>query len=164
MLRLILDETHLERLSPASRREILTLIADDIREAEKSYVERDWNPDGDESYPLSQEEARCLVTRMPEHAMAVVKLFAANFDGVRSVATLSQLLETTGHTKVENVGKLISWIQHRVTTVTGDPEAWLVNWRAEDWIWDEESSQYTDGFYFIDTTAALALREALESC
>ena len=163
MLRLILDETHLERLSPASRREVLSLIADDVRQAQKSYVERDWNPDGDHSFPLSVEEARLLVAGMPEHATAVINLFVDNFDGERCAATLAELQASTGHTNAENVGKLISWIQHRVTTVTGDQDAWLVNWRTEDWIWDEDNERYTDGIYFIDTSAALALREALQA-
>lgn len=163
MVRLILDETHLERLSPATRREILNLIADDVHAAQKIFIDRDWDREGDKSYPLSVEEAHFLITGMPEYATAVIKLFVANFDGERAVATLAELREITGHSKSENVLKLILWIQHRVTTVTGDADAWVVNWRGEDWVWDEETSRYTEGNYFIDTAAALALREALES-
>ena len=163
MFRFILDEALLERLSPASRREILDLVAEDIGAARQSYIDHEWNPDGDESYPLSVEEARVLVKGMPGHATAVIKTFVDNFDGERGTASMTELLDSTGHTKLENIGKAISWIQLRVSTVTGDPEAWLVNWRAEDWIWDEEENRYTDGFYFISATAALALREAIES-
>ena len=104
-----------------------------------------------------------MLKGMPEHGTAVIEIFVRNFDGERGTASMAELLETTGHTKLESIGKLISWIQLRVSTVTGDPEAWLVNWRAEDWIWDEQDNKYTDGFYFIGATAALALREALES-
>ena len=159
MFRFILDETLLDRLSPASRREILDLVAGDISAARQSYIDHEWNPDGDESYPLSVEEARILVKGMPEHATAVIK----TFDGERGTASMTELLNSTGHTKLENIGKAISWIQLRVSTVTGDPEAWLVNWHAEDWIWDEEENRYSDGFYFIGAAAALALREAIET-
>jgi hypothetical protein len=41
MIEFVLDETHLERLSPASRREILSLVADDVQAARNSYVDRD---------------------------------------------------------------------------------------------------------------------------
>jgi hypothetical protein len=109
-------------------------------------------------------EARILLAGLPENATNVVKSFIDNFDGERGTATIKQLLTATGHSKAENVGKLVAWLQLRVRAATGDPDAWLVNWRAEDWIWDEQENHYTDGIYYIDSDAALAIKEALEDC
>ena len=44
--------------------------------------------------------------------------------------------------------------------VTGNREAWLLNWRADDWEWSDEEERYVKGSYFISETAITALREA----
>ena len=63
-----------------------------------------------------------MLAGLSEDATNVIKLFIDNFDGQRGTATIKQRL-----------------------AATGDPDAWLVNWRAEDWVWGEQESHYTDG-------------------
>ena len=103
-----------------------------------------------------------MLAGMPEHAATVVKLFADNFDGDRGTASLAELLEATGHSKPENIGKLVSWTPLRVRTASGDPDAWLVNWHPGDWIWDEQENRYSAGIYYINAIAAQAIQEAIE--
>ncbi len=43
---------------------------------------------------------------------------------------------------------------------TGNPDAWLFNWHATDWQWDEETNTYVQGRYFIAGPAIDALRSA----
>jgi len=43
---------------------------------------------------------------------------------------------------------------------TGNPEAWLFNWHARDWRWDEKKNTYVEGRYFISGAAIEALRTA----
>ena len=137
----------------------MSLVADDVQ---NSCVDRDWNPESDQFYPLTVEEGNVLLAGMPEHAATMVKLFTDNVDGDRGTASLAELLEATGHSKPENIGKLVSWTQLRVCTATGDPDAGLVNWHPEDWILDEQENLYSAGIYYINAIAAQAIKEAIE--
>ena len=66
------------------------------------------------------------------------------------------------HSKPEHIGTPVSWIQLRVRTATGDPDVWLVNWRPEDWIWDEPENRYSAGIYYINAIVAQTIKEAIE--
>jgi hypothetical protein len=44
--------------------------------------------------------------------------------------------------------------------VTGNTDAWLFNWHARDWEWDEEKATYSRGRYFIAGPAIRFLRTA----
>jgi len=159
----IIDDTHLQRLSPAARRELLDLLDAELDTARALFVELDWDPEGTESYPLTVEEATLLLRGMPEPASNSLRVFVDNFDGQRGYATLAQLLDATGHSKFENVGKQLAWILLRVRSVTGHDEAWLVSWHTRDWIWDDDKQTYTDGKYYITEPAVTSLRKAFEA-
>ncbi len=157
----IVDDKLLQRLSPAARREVLALLTDDLQETKAQFHDYNWDPEGQESYPLSVEEAQVLVSGMPEPAVSALRVFIDNVDGDWGYATIEQLLEATGHTKYDNVLKHLSWLLLRLRTVTGNPNAWLVNWHTKDWEWDEAKKTYTKGRYFISSDALLSLKEAL---
>ncbi len=157
----ILDDKLLQRLSPAARREELALLTDDLQDTKAQFRDYNWDPEGLESYPLSTEEAHVLVNGMPEAALSVLRVFIDHIDGDWGYATLEQLLGATGHTKSDNILKHLSWLLLRLRTVTGNPNAWLVNWHTKDWEWDEQQKTYTKGRYFISSDALLALKEAL---
>ncbi|MFQ6024443.1 MAG: hypothetical protein ACE5NW_17140 [Acidiferrobacterales bacterium] len=157
----IVNDSHLQRLSPAARRELLQILSSDIAEAKTQFADLAWDPEGNESYPLSVEEAELLISGMPERACNALRVFAENFDGNKGTATFQQLLQATGHTKYENVGGELAWILLRVRTVTGHPDAWIVTWRTKDWKWDEHKQTYTKGKYFITGEAIASLREAI---
>ena len=156
----IIDDRKLELLSPAARRELLRVFRREMEDLHERFYEPPWNPEGPDSYPLSDEEAVLLIQGMPDNAINVLRVFAESDDGERGTATLAELLAATGHTKFENVNRQLTWILLHLRAVTGNPDAWLINWYAKDWNWDEEQETWTDGLYFITSGAARALRRA----
>jgi len=156
----IVDESVLRRLSPLARRELLQILVGDMEDLRADYADREWDPEGSHSYPLSVEEATHLIQGMPEAACNALRVFAEHYDGKKGTATFQQLLEATGHTKWENVTKQFAWILLRVRSIVGNPDAWIVTWRNRDWKWDEEKQTYTRGKYLINGQAIVSLREA----
>lgn len=163
MQNFIVDAELLKRLSPAARRELLSLVTRDLEDTKAQFSDYNWDPEGVESYPLSEEEAHVLVTGMPQEAIKALRVFVDNIDGDWGYATIGELLEATGHSKYENVLKQLSWILLRLRTATGNPNAWLVNWHTRDWEWDEQEKVYTKGSYFVSSDALLALKKALDA-
>ena len=157
----IIDEDQLQALSPATRRELMNVLEYDFQETRKYYDDSDWDPEGLDSYPLSIEEAEVLVSGIPESARKALKVFVDNIDDDRGYANLAQLLDATGHSKVENINRQLAWILLRVRSVTGNPDAWIVNWHMRDWTWSDDRQSYIDGKYFITEPALSALREVL---
>ena len=158
MVMFVVEDRHLQRLSPSARRELLQVLTAEVEEVRSRYAALEWQPDGPHSYPLTEEEARHLLHGMPESARSLLLAFAERFDGERGTATFRELLKATGHTKVENLGRQIAWIELRLRTVTGNPDAWLITWRRSDWKWSEQRQTYIRGKYFIDGPAVPALR------
>ncbi len=60
----------------------------------------------------------------------------------------------------EELGQEVSAITQRMHGATGNTDAWLFNWHAKDWQWDEGKSTYVRGRYFISGPAIDALRSA----
>lgn len=161
MVMFVVEDRHLQQLSPSSRRELLRVLATEVEEVRAGYAALEWQPDGTQSYPLTEEEARHFLQGMPESARNLLRAFAESFDGNRGAATFRELLKATGHSKVENLGRQISWIELRLRTVTGNHDAWLITWRKSDWKWSEQRQTYTRGKYFINGPAVTALRAAM---
>jgi hypothetical protein len=65
----IVDQKLLQQLSPAARRELLALLTEDLQETKAQFKDYNWDPEGQESYPLSVEEANVLIGGMPEEAL-----------------------------------------------------------------------------------------------
>lgn len=155
-----INDDLLNRLSPATRKELLAVLAEDLAILRAKYADTDWDSEGTESYPLTVEEARHLINGMPDPARNALRVFTEHCEGDRGEATIEHLLSATGHTKAENVNKQLAWILLRVRHVTGDQDAWLVNWHAKDWEMDEAQEHYIKGKYFISGRAMTSLLDA----
>ena len=57
----IIDESHLRKLSPEARSELLQVIGAELSELKSEFAGHEWDPEGNRSYPLNAEEARVLV-------------------------------------------------------------------------------------------------------
>jgi len=76
---------------------------------------------------------------------------------IRRDATAAELAEIESY---EQLGQEVSAITQRMHSATGNADAWLFNWHAKDWQWDEGKNTYVKGRYFISTPAIESLRSA----
>lgn len=160
MVSFVIDENHLRQLSPEARSELLDLIGAELADMEREYAGREWDPEENTSYPLSNEEARTLIRGLDTRAKRLLRGFCLNYDGKAGSSDLEEMLSTTGIEGFEDLGQEISAITQRMHSATGNPDAWLFNWHARDWQWDEEKNTYTQGRYFISGPAIKSLRKA----
>ena len=129
MTSFIIDESHLNRLSPKARQEVLAVLRADLDELEASFLDSEWAPDRDTSYPLTVEDARVLIRGVAGAGEELLRVFALNYDGETGRASLQDLLEATGHTDYQHLGQDISTITQSLRSITGNSDAWLFNWR-----------------------------------
>lgn len=155
-----IDETHLQRLTPGARRELLDILSADISDLNARFHDLSWDPEDNVSYPMSEEEAVALVRALDDPGRKVLRVFARNFDGEAGRADLTDLLAAGGYHRYEELGQEISHITRRLRGITQNNDAWLINWRSRDWNWDEATQTYTSGAFFISGPAIVALREA----
>lgn len=160
MISFVVDETQLSRLTPAARREFLQMVEAEVSRLKLEMEEFEWDPDGDESYPLSTQEALTLIRGLEGPCRELLRVFCKNFDGKIGRADLDSLFKATDHHRYEELGNDVNLVTQRVHSVTENTDAWLLNWRAEDWQWDEQNNTYAKGAYFISGPAIHALREA----
>jgi len=160
MVSFIIDDTHLRRLSPTARHELLKLLAADFSQLRTEFADRAWAPDKDMSYPLTPDEARVLIRGITDAGRKMLRVFARNFDGQIGRGEVQALMATTGHTDYEQLSQEVSGITQSLRSITGNYDAWLFNFRADDWVWDETSGTYAKGQYFISGPAILSLRQA----
>jgi hypothetical protein len=155
-----IDESHLQRLTPGARRELLDILSADISDLKTSFRDLSWDPEDNVSYPLSEEEALALIRSLDESGRKILRVFARNFDGHSGHGELQNLLAAGSYERYDDLGQEISQITRQLRGITQNSDAWLINWRARDWQWDEASQTYTAGAFFIAGAAILALREA----
>lgn len=155
-----IDETHLQRLTPGARRELLEILSEEISDLRTSFRDLSWDPEDNVSYPLSEDEAIALIRSLDDSGKKILRLFARNFDGHVGRADLKDLLAAGGYQRYDDLGQEISRITRQLRGITQNGDAWLINWRARDWHWDEASQTYTSGAFYIAGAAILALREA----
>lgn len=160
MASFVIDETHLQRLTAGARRELLDLLAADVANVRGSFSHLDWDPDANVSYPLDEEEALALVRGVHDSARRLLRQLARSFDGNVGEASMEDLLAAGRYGNYDELSSDISHITLRLRGITQNNDAWLLNWRARDWTWDEETQSYTSGSYFISSPAILAMREA----
>ncbi len=160
MVRFVIDEEHLRRLSAAARHELLQLLGADLARAQAEFPDLEWDPDGDVSYPLSLQDARILIRGMKGSARETLRVFCRNFDGDVGRADIGELSEATGHRTYAKLGEEINNITQRLQRLTEHKDAWLFNWHPEDWEWNEKKKKYEKGEYFISGPAVRALRRA----
>lgn len=155
-----IDESHLQRLTPGARRELLDILSADISNLKTSFRDLSWDPEDNVSYPLSEEEALALIRSLDDPGRKILRVFARNFDGHSGHGELQNLLAAGGYQSYDDLGQEISQITRQLRAISQNSDAWLINWRSRDWQWDEASQTYTAGAFFISGAAILALREA----
>jgi hypothetical protein len=156
----IIDESHLRQLSPEARTELLQILGAEIADLKSEYADREWDPEGNKSYPLSAEEARVLIRGLGNPAKSLLRTFCLNYDGKVGSGELDEMLHSAGIKSYEQLGHEVSGITQRMHSATGNADAWLFNWHARDWHWDEEKNTYVEGRYFISGPAIDSLRTA----
>lgn len=154
-----IDESHLQRLTPGARRELLDLLSTEIAALKAGYQDLGWDPEDNVSYPLTEDEAVALIRSLDEAGRSVLRVFARNVDGDVARGELNALLAAGGFQRYEELGQEISHITRRLRGITQNNDAWLINWRARDWHWDEATQTYTHGSFFISGPSVSALRE-----
>ena len=160
MVSFVIDERHLRQLSPEARNELLQVIGAELAELRSELAEREWDPEGNKSYPLDAEEARVLIRGLGQPGKSLLRIFCLNYDGNIGSGELADMLHTAGIAGYEELGHEISAITQRMHSATGNPDAWLFNWHARDWQWDEKKNTYVQGSYFISGPAIDSLRSA----
>jgi len=156
----IIDERHLRQLSPEARNELLQIIGFELADLRNAFDEGDWDPEGNRSYPLDAEEARILIRGLGQPAKSLLRIFCLNYDGKTGTGELADMLHTAGIAGYEELGQEVSAITQRMHSATGNPDAWLFNWHARDWQWDEKNNTYSQGQYYISGPAIASLRAA----
>ena len=160
MVSFVIDERHLRQLSLEARNELLQVIGTELAELRSEFAEREWDPEGNKSYPLDAEEARVLIRGLDQPGKSLLRIFCLNYDGKMGNGELADMLHTAGIAGYEELGHEISAITQRMHSATGNPDAWLFNWHARDWHWDEKENTYSQGRYFISGPAMDSLRSA----
>ena len=61
MVSFIIDESHLRQLSAGARSELLQIIGAELADLKIDFADQEWDPEGNQSYPLSADEARVLI-------------------------------------------------------------------------------------------------------
>ena len=157
---IVVDVRDLERLSTGARRELLGLLGLRGQLASETDSESGWNSDGDDPYPLTLREAKALVQGLSENSCGMLRLFCKNSDGNVGRVSTKELLDATGHADAQHLQKAIAGITRRLRTVTGQREAWLLDWENE---WDEERRAYFRSEYFITSPSIRTLGQVLGS-
>ncbi len=94
--------------------------------------------------------------------LRLLRAFCTDYDAddVVGRADIAALDEATGHDDYGALGREITTITQRLKNITDMHDAWLFNWRARDWVWDEATKTYLKGHYYISGPAIVALRHA----
>ena len=156
----IINESHLRQLSAEARSELLQIIGAELADLESEFADREWDPEENKSYPLSTDEAKVLIRGLDRPAKSLLRTLCLNYDGKVGSGNLQEMQDATGIKNCEELGHEVSAITQRMHGATGNPDAWLFNWHAADWQWDEEKNDYVQGRYFIAGPAIDALRSA----
>ena len=175
MVSLVISEEDFARLSPDTRKELLSFFGMDsgqrggegakpaglsAGQATGQTAGQVWDPDGDTPYPLNPREAKELIRGLSPSSRAILKAFCQNSDGRVGRASLEELLAVSSHSDPQRLMKAIPGITRRLRTVTNNREAWLIDWFDEDWDWDDTAKTWTRGAYFIPAPAIQALCQA----
>ena len=160
MISFIIEESHLRKLSPEARSELLQVVGAELSELKSEFAGHEWDAEGNRSYPLNAEEARVLVRGLDNAAKSLLRTFCLNYDGKTGSADLQEMLGAAGIEGYDDLGHEVSAITQRMHSATQNPDAWLFNWHAKDWEWDEHENTYVRGRYFISGPAIESLRSA----
>jgi hypothetical protein len=160
MVGIVIDEAFLRALSPETRDEVLALVEEQISTLRTPSVQTEWRADLEESYPLSVEEARKLIQAQPKPMRDALRVFCSNYDGQFGRATLQELMSAAGFSDSSDLSKGTTALTQSLRHITGNHDAWLLNWHPEDWKWSEKKQRYTKGEYFISAKGVEPLKRA----
>ena len=162
----------LPRFSEETRNEILAAIASNgqvfgpltpPKSAATSASTSRANQVADEPWsdPLDVRQAPELFSGLNAGTKSLVKRIAENYDPKTGRGTIgwSEAKALSGATDYKHLARgHLSGLTRRLRNVTGDPSAVLLV-ENEDWIWAEGATDWTEGTYYIDGPAILALRK-----
>ncbi len=160
MIGIVIDEAFLRALSPEAQDEVLELAEEQIATLRTPSAQTKWRADREESYPLSVEEATKLIRAQPEPMRDALRVFCSNYDGHFGRATLQELMSAAGFSESNDLSKATTALTQSLRHITGNHDAWLLNWRPEDWKWSEKKQCYTKGEYFISAKGVEPLKQA----
>jgi len=156
----VIDESHLRALTPSARHEFLRLMRRDLDSLKERLADIEWYADRGVSYPLSPDQAETLLQTQSRQVQKALHVFVSNSDGEKGIATLEQLVEATGYTDTEMLSRDFGSLTQSLRSVTGESQAWLINWDPGSWEWSESEQRYTSGEYYINGPAVFSLRQA----
>jgi len=156
----VIDESHLRALTPSARHEILRLVRGDLESLKKRLADIEWYADRGISYPLSSEQAESLLQTQSRELQKALHVFVRNSDEDMGSATLQELMEATGYKDPERLGHDFGALTQSLRNITGESQAWLINWDAATWEWSESEKRYVSGEYYINGPAVFSLRQA----
>ncbi len=160
MVGIVIDEAFLRALSPETRDEVLALAEEQIATLRTPSARTEWRADLEDSYPLTVEDARKLIQAQPEPMREALRVFCSNYDGQFGRATLQELMAATGFSDSSDLSKATTALTQSLRHITGNHDAWLLNWHPEDWKWSEKKQRYTKGEYFISAKGVEPLKRA----
>lgn len=160
MIGIVIDEEFLRALSPEAQDEVLALAEEQISALRPASVHPRWRADREESYPLSVEEARKLIDAQPEPVRDALRVFCKNYDGHFGRATLQELMSVAGFSDANDLSRATTSLTQSLRHITGNHDAWLLNWHPGDWKWSEKKQRYTKGAYFISAQGIEPLKQA----
>lgn len=160
MIGIVIDEVFLRALSPEARDEVLALAAEGIEAQRVPSAQTEWRTDREESYPLTLEEAKRLIDAQPEPVRDALRVFCSNYDGNFGRATLQELMSAAGFSKSSDLSKATTALTQSLRYITGNRDAWLLNWNPKDWKWSEKKQAYTKGEYFISAKGIEPIKQA----
>lgn len=160
MIGIVIDEAFLRALSPEAQDEVLELAEEQIATLRTPSAKTEWRADREESYPLSVEEATKLIQAQPAPMRDALRVFCSNYDGHFGRATLQELMAAAGFSESNDLSRATTALTQSLRHITGNHDAWLLNWRPEDWKWSEKKQCYTKGEYFISAKGVEPLKQA----
>ncbi len=160
MISFVIDESHLRALTPSARHELLRLVRKDLDSLKGRLADIEWYPDRGQSYPLTPAQAETLLHTQSRKVQKALHVFVKNSDGEMGIGTLQELVEATGYSNPEKLSQDFGALTQSLRSITGESQAWLINWDAATWEWSESEQRYVDGEYFINGPAVFSLRQA----
>jgi len=156
----VIDESHLRALTPSARHEVLRLVRKDLDSLKRRLADIEWYPDRGQSYPLTAAQAETLLQTQPRQVQKALHVLVKDSDGELGSGRLQELIDATGYADPENLSQDFGALTQSLRSITGESQAWLINWDAASWQWSETEQRYVDGEYYINGPAVKSLRQA----
>ena len=161
-MKIQIDESDFQQLSPAVQRELLERFAGDSgvygrKRRRAKPAKLDWRRPVD----LTEEQAQRLLHGLSEDHKKRLALFMRKSGRVR----MKEILALTGETDLRATTAFQRVVTRRLRRLIEDPErkAQLIAWDFDATKWDEDRITIVDGVYYVSEATASALRACLKS-